>query len=177
MLSINGLRVSLGCRDREDSRLHHSEHAPASADVAKSHLCMKGNDMITVARGTGLAGTQFAHTLPQSSAGKPIETQLARRRVPFIFLAAVFLGALDLSATARAEVVSPDTGLSAKLGDVSVSVYYLPIDVGYQVVITAGTDDPHSIVRFVCTLAPGQDAIVSVPRAVGQPRSCSPPSG
>jgi hypothetical protein len=124
--------------------------------------------MITVARGTRLVRFQLGDTPPQSGARKPDETRLARRPVSCMLLAAVFVGSLELQAAARVEVVSPDTGLTATLDDVSVTVYYHPTNVGYQVVITAGTDDPHSIVRFVTTLVPGQDAIVSVPRAIGQ---------
>jgi len=55
------------------------------------------------------------------------------------------------------------------LDAVAISIYYHPTLAGYQVVITAGTADPHSFVRFVSTLTPGQDAVVSVPRGEGQP--------
>src|SRR5690348_12292448 len=88
-------------------------------------------------------------------------------------LAGAFLGAITIATavatTVRAEVVAPDTGLQAALGAVNVTVYYHPVAAGFQVVTTASTDQPDSVIRFVSTLAPGQDAIVSVPRGVGEP--------
>jgi hypothetical protein len=66
-------------------------------------------------------------------------------------------------------MISPDAGLEATLGAMAISIYYHPTPTGYQVVITAGTADQHSFVRFVSTLGPGQDAVVSVPRGEGQP--------
>ena len=93
----------------------------------------------------------------------------AHLQVPCIVLAATILGGLGVVSTAGAEVISPDAGLDATLDAVAISIYYHPTLAGYQVVITAGTADPHSFVRFVSTLAPGQDAVVSVPRGEGQP--------
>ena len=65
-------------------------------------------------------------------------------------------------------MISPDAGLEATLDAVAISIDHHPTLTGYQVVITAGTADPHAV-RFVSTLALGQDAIVSVPRGEGQP--------
>jgi len=93
----------------------------------------------------------------------------AHLQVPRILLAATILGGFGVASTAGAEVISPDAGLDATLDAVAISIYYHPTLIGYQVVITAGTADPHSFVRFVATLAPGQDAVVSVPRGEGQP--------
>jgi len=93
----------------------------------------------------------------------------AHLQVPRILLAAAILGGFGIAPTAGAEVISPDAGLDATLDAVAISIYYHPTLIGYQVVITAGTADPHSFVRFVATLAPGQDAVVSVPRGEGQP--------
>ena len=93
----------------------------------------------------------------------------AHLQVPRILLAATILGGFGVASTAGAEVISPDAGLDATLDAVAISIYYHPTLAGYQVVITAGTADPHSFVRFVSTLAPGQDAVVSVPRGEGQP--------
>jgi hypothetical protein len=86
-----------------------------------------------------------------------------------IVLAGAFLGAITIATTVRAEVVAPDTGLQAALGAVNITIYYHPVAAGYQVVTTASTDQPDSVIRFVSTLAPGQDAIISVPRGVGEP--------
>jgi hypothetical protein len=84
-------------------------------------------------------------------------------------VATALLGALGLAATARAEVIAPGAGLQATLGATTVTIYYQPTDAGYQVVTTASTDAPDSVIRFVATLAPGQDTLVSVPRGVGEP--------
>jgi hypothetical protein len=84
-------------------------------------------------------------------------------------LASALLGAITFAAAAQAEVVAPDTGLQAALGAVNVTIYYHPVAAGYQVVTTASTDQPDSVIRFVSTLVPGQDAIISVPRGIGEP--------
>jgi len=84
-------------------------------------------------------------------------------------IAGALLGALSTATVARAETIAPDTGLQAALGSVNVTIYYHPDAAGYQVVTTASTDRPDSVIRFVSTLAPGQDAIVSVPRGTGEP--------
>jgi hypothetical protein len=52
---------------------------------------------------------------------------------------------------------------------VVVSIYHEPTDTGYQVVITAGAEEPGIVIRFVSNLAPGQGTVVSVPRGAGQP--------
>jgi hypothetical protein len=85
-----------------------------------------------------------------------------------LLLAGAFAGAITLATGAHAEVIPPDAGLQAVLGAVNVTIYYHPAKTGYQVVTTASTDQPDSVIRFVSTLAPGQDAIISVPRGVGQ---------
>ncbi|PPQ28749.1 hypothetical protein [Rhodopila globiformis] len=84
-------------------------------------------------------------------------------------IAGALLGAVSIASSAQAETIAPDTGLQAVLGTVNVTIYYHPVAAGYQVVTTASTDQPDSVIRFVSTLAPGQDALVSVPRGVGQP--------
>ncbi|OWJ63961.1 hypothetical protein [Inquilinus limosus] len=90
-------------------------------------------------------------------------------RLPQILLATALLGAFAATSAAAAEVVPPGAGLTATLGDVNVSVYYQPAAAGYETVVTAGTDAPGGVVRFVSTLAPGQEAVVAVPRGTGQP--------
>jgi hypothetical protein len=89
-------------------------------------------------------------------------------RLPQILLATALLGAFA-ARPAAAEVIPPGAGLTATLGEVNVSVYYQPAAAGYETVVTAGTDVPGGVVRFVSTLAPGQEAVVSVPRGAGQP--------
>jgi hypothetical protein len=85
------------------------------------------------------------------------------------FLVGAVLGAITFGTAAQAEVVAPDTGLQVALGAVNVTIYYHPVSAGYQVVTTASTDQSDSVIRFVSTLAPGQDATISVPRGVGEP--------
>lgn len=92
----------------------------------------------------------------------------ASGRLPQILLAAALLGAFA-ARPAAAEEIPSGTGLSTTLGAVNVSVYYQPAAAGYETVVTAGTDAPGGVVRFVSTLAPGQEAVVSVPRGPGQP--------
>ncbi|MBB6255047.1 hypothetical protein [Nitrospirillum iridis] len=86
-----------------------------------------------------------------------------------ILFSAVVAGAVSLVTIARGETLSADTALKAKFDAVDVNLYYHPTKAGYQVVVTAGTQDPASTVRFVSTLAPDQETVVSVPRGVGQP--------
>ncbi len=86
-----------------------------------------------------------------------------------LLVAGTLLGALGAATAARAEVIPPDAGLQAVLGAVNVTVYYHPMKSGYQVVTTASTDQADSVIRFVSTLAPGQDTLISVPRGVGEP--------
>ncbi|MGO4124841.1 hypothetical protein AB4Z01_10580 [Inquilinus sp. YAF38] len=92
----------------------------------------------------------------------------ATGRLPQILLAAALFGAFA-TRPAAAEVILPGAGLTATLGDVNISVHYQPAASGYETVVTAGTDAPGSVVRFVSTLAPGQEAVVAVPRGAGQP--------
>ncbi len=110
---------------------------------------------------SSIAGTAL---ITGGSSGK----RTAGRLRSFI-LAAAFLGSFGLASAAQAEMVSADTGLQARLGSQTLSIYYHPADAGYQVVITADTEEPGSVIRFVATLAPGQDVVVSVPRRAGQP--------
>lgn len=86
-------------------------------------------------------------------------------------LPATLIGVAALlgASAAAAEVVPPGAGLTETLGAVNVSVFYWPVAAGYETVVTAGTEEPDSAVRFVWTLAPGQAAVVSVPRGPGQP--------
>ena len=93
---------------------------------------------------------------------------LARRRVHRVLFATALLGT-SLAPTLGAELISPLDGFQATLGRVAVSIYYEPTHTEHQVVITAGTEEPGSVIRFVSNLAPGQGVVVSVPRGAGQP--------
>jgi len=89
-------------------------------------------------------------------------------RAAGILSTAALLGAFALR-PAAAEEIPPGAGLTATLDAVHVSVTYLPAATGYETVVTAGTEEPGGIVRFVSTLTPGQETVVSVPRGPGQP--------
>jgi len=93
---------------------------------------------------------------------------MARRLGHRVFFATALLGT-GLTPTLAAELISPLDGFQATLGSVAVSIYSQPIHTEYQVVITAGTKEPNSAIRFVSNLAPGQGVVVSVPRGVRQP--------
>ena len=76
---------------------------------------------------------------------------------------------LGAAPVARAESLRPIEGMRAELGDVSVLVYYVATPHGFHLVATTQTvaDEP-TVLRFEAMLQPGQDVIVSVPRAAGQ---------
>jgi hypothetical protein len=93
---------------------------------------------------------------------------VARRRVLRVLFATALLGT-SLTPTLGAELISPLDGFQAALGRVAVSIYYEPTHTEYRVVITAGTEEPDTVIRLVSNLAPGQGVVVSVPRGAGQP--------
>jgi hypothetical protein len=83
-------------------------------------------------------------------------------------LAALFASTRLAPAEASGEIVSPQAGLTVALGATNVTIFYQPTAAGFQVVATAGSNNSDNVVRFVSTLKPGQEAEISVPRAVGQ---------
>jgi hypothetical protein len=93
---------------------------------------------------------------------------VARGRVLRVLFATALLGT-SLAPTLGAELISPLDGFQATLGRVAVSIYYEPTHAEHRVVITAGTEEPGSVIRFVSNLAPGQGVVVSVPRGADQP--------
>ena len=107
--------------------------------------------------------------LVRSEAGwaSPIPT----RPSPRFYLAAAIAvsGVLTFVPAARAEDVSPDDGLTAVVGSETLSIYYHPNAMGYQVVVTAGTAQSGSVIRFEAVLVPGQYMRVSAPRGAGEP--------
>ena len=66
------------------------------------------------------------------------------------------------------EVVSPEAGLTIALGPTLVSIYYQQTAAGFRVVATAAAEPSRDVIRFICTLAPGQETSISVPRSVGE---------
>lgn len=93
---------------------------------------------------------------------------VARGRVLRALFATALLGT-SLAPTLGAELISPLDGFQTALERVAVSIYYEPTHAEHRVVITAGTEEPGSVIRFVSNLAPGQGVVVSVPRGAGQP--------
>ena len=104
-----------------------------------------------------------------------VKTISMRRESPWLTrfafvlaLAALFASTRLAPAEASGEIVSPQAGLTIALGATNVSIFYQPTAAGFQVVATAGSNNSDSVIRFVSTLKPGQEAEISVPRAVGQ---------
>lgn len=90
-------------------------------------------------------------------------------RFAFVLALGAFLAGVRLApAQAGGEIVSPRAGLTVALGTTNVSILYQPTATGFQVVATAGTDKSGDVTRLVCTLMPGQEVAISVPRSVGQ---------
>lgn len=78
---------------------------------------------------------------------------------------------LVLAAAASADDLHPAQAVQTELGKAEVNAYYTATAHGYRVVTTAmlgGADQPE-VIRFVSMLQPGEEAVVSVPQAVGQP--------
>ncbi|HKM63359.1 MAG TPA: hypothetical protein VJY39_12810 [Acidisphaera sp.] len=80
------------------------------------------------------------------------------------------LALLGAAPAVHADSLRPIDGMQADLGDVSVYAYYVDTPHGFHLVATAQTmaAEP-TVLRFEAVLQPGQDATISVPRAVGQP--------
>jgi hypothetical protein len=89
-----------------------------------------------------------------------------------LFAAFVFCGAI-VSVAAHATDLAPTAARLVKLGPISALTYYTVEKDGFRVVTTIQSDDAaesdaHAMpVRFVVTLAPGQESTVSVPREAG----------
>ena len=73
--------------------------------------------------------------------------------------------ALAALGTAQAEDLGPMQARSIALGEVSGVAYYTVSEGGYELVATVAASDDSTPVRFVATLAAGQQIILSVPRA------------
>jgi hypothetical protein len=89
-----------------------------------------------------------------------------------LFAALVICGAI-VSVAAHAADLTPTAARLVKLGPISALTYYTVEKNGFRVVTTIQSDDAvesgsHAMpVRFVVTLAPGQETMVSVPREAG----------
>ena len=83
-------------------------------------------------------------------------------------LGAFFAAVRPAPAELGGEIVSSKAGLTVALGSTNVSIFYQPTARGFHVVATAGTEKSSDVIRFDCTLMPGQEAAISVPRPVGQ---------
>ena len=65
--------------------------------------------------------------------------------------------------------LAPVAASTVALGTYTGVAYYTVEDTGYQVVATVAAGEAGPPIRFVSTLADGQNAILSVPQAVGSP--------
>jgi predicted lysophospholipase L1 biosynthesis ABC-type transport system permease subunit len=88
--------------------------------------------------------------------------------IPSVFTLCAF-GVLSITTVARAEDIAPLQAMQISLGDMSVNAYYQPTPQGLRIVTTAQGKNSADIIRFVTTLQDGQQALISVPRAFGQP--------
>ena len=90
---------------------------------------------------------------------------------PIFRLGLAGLVGLTCATAARANDLRPIEANVATLGAVTVVTYYTPGPEGFDLVATAQTGEDGDAVplRFTATLAPGQRAVISVPRAEGEP--------
>ena len=90
---------------------------------------------------------------------------------PIFRLGLAGLIGLTYATVARAGDLRPIEANVATLGAVTVVTYYTPGPEGFDLVATAQTGEDGGPVplRFTATLAPGQRAVISVPRAAGEP--------
>ncbi len=65
--------------------------------------------------------------------------------------------------------LAPLAASTVALGTYTGVAYYTVEDTGYQVVATVAAGEAGVPIRFVSTLADGQNAILSVPQAAGSP--------
>ena len=65
--------------------------------------------------------------------------------------------------------LAPMAASTVALGAYTGVAYYTVEDTGYQVVATVAAGEAGPPIRFVSTLADGQNATLSVPQAVGSP--------
>jgi hypothetical protein len=65
--------------------------------------------------------------------------------------------------------LAPVAASTVALGAYTGVAYYTVEDTGYQVVATVAAGEAGPPIRFVSTLADGQNATLSVPQAVGSP--------
>ena len=79
-------------------------------------------------------------------------------------------GSQPLTCTSASAVsLAPLAGSTLKLGGYTGVAYYTAETSGHQVVATIAPGGASAPIRFVSTLADGQNAILSVPQALGQP--------
>ena len=71
--------------------------------------------------------------------------------------------------SADAVSLAPVTASTVTLGAYTGVAYYTAGAAGYQVVATVAPGEAGAPIRFVATLADGQDVILSVPQAIGMP--------
>jgi hypothetical protein len=89
-------------------------------------------------------------------------------------LAALIVFGVSFSSAAQANDLAPRAARQVKIGPISALTYYTVETDGFRVVTTIQPEDadendfPARPVRFVVTLAAGQETMVSVPRDAGR---------
>lgn len=82
------------------------------------------------------------------------------------FFAAV--AAVALTGAAHAGSLKPVQAQKVELGAFAGVAYYTVEQGGHRLVVTLQAEETGTPVRFVATLAPGQDVTLSVPRKAGE---------
>jgi len=77
--------------------------------------------------------------------------------------------AIAMTGTAYAESLKPVQAQKVDLGAFAGVAYYTVEQGGHRLVVTLQAHETGTPVRFVATLAPGQDVTLSVPRKAGEP--------
>lgn len=81
------------------------------------------------------------------------------------------LASVAMVTISTAQELSPASGRTVEIGGYNGVVFYTTEDDGYRVVTTLASRGTAPPIRFVTTLVSGQEVLISVPRALGQPAS------
>jgi hypothetical protein len=84
-------------------------------------------------------------------------------------LAVATTAAVTLAGAAHAEALKPVHAHKVDLGSVVGVAYYTEEEDGHRLVVSLQAPDSGKPLRFVTTLAPGQQVTLSVPRSAGEP--------
>jgi hypothetical protein len=85
------------------------------------------------------------------------------------YVTALAFAGLAMIGTSAAAGLAAGSGYSIRLSGFEGVLYYTVAPDGYRVVATTASGPEGTPIRFVVTLAPGQRAVLSTPRSVGEP--------